>query len=688
MNVTARARTTTEQCGGLGCVGELALDGEVDMALSHILKPLRINGVVVPNRVARASHATLLGEGGLVGPNLIAYHEARGRGGVGLSILEPLGVHWSAPGAINLFAPNIDEGYRTLVDVVRPTGMKLFQQIWHGGHNTVPLDGSPPWSASDLPGMLVGIPAVRMTKGMIDEIVMAFAEAARRCEEWGIDGVEVHAAHGYLPGQFMSPALNDRDDDYGGSFENRTRFLVEVMQAIRSAVSRHYPVGVRMAPDTLVGGIDPAEALRATQLLETRGLIDFVDLSLGNYQNLATAVAGMHKPAGYQMTTSAAISRGTKLPTIVTGRFRTLEEADQVIRAGDASMVSFVRALIADPDLVKKTAAGRPETVRPCIGCNQACIAQALAPPFRMGCVVNPAIGSEQSMGDGKLLPVEKPLRVLVIGGGPAGMEAARVAALRGHRVTLAEAGAKLGGSVLMASKAPTRHGMIDFVQWQEREVYRLNVTVRMSTYLEGADIKKEDWDAVIVATGSEPRMDGLQQSNPGERIRGMEQPHVLSSHELMQTSGMNLGKSAVVIDDAGHYEGLAVAEYIAAQGIDVTFVTRHISIAPRIESALMVEPALSRLSTMSFSTRLRSRAITIGKDSVVIGPTFLSAAGNHTETIPADTVVFVSLNRSNRAIFLDLEGRGLNVRAVGDATAARHLASAIREGHVAGASI
>lgn len=656
------------------------------MTLTHVLTPIRIANVEIRNRVARSAHGTHLG----VNEDMVAYHVARGRGGVGLSIIEVLAVHRSTLGTINIETPNLEGEYRKLVEAVRPTGMKLFQQLWHAGNLASSYDGGPPWSASDLPGPQAGIPAIPMTKAMIDEIIAAYADAARKMAAWGIDGVELHAAHGYLPAQFLSPTFNKRTDEYGGPFENRVRFLHEVMVAIRNAVPKGYPVGIRVAPDDVVpGGLGVDENLAAARYLEERGLLDFVDVSLGNAHTMRRVVAGMHEPTGYELPTSTAITRKVSVPTIVTGRFRTLEEADQVIRAGDATMVSMVRALIADPDLINKTVAGHPEQVRPCIACNQGCHARVWEAPYRMGCAINAGAGFERTLGDDRLVKAAIPRRVLVVGGGPAGMEAARVAALRGHRVTLAEASAVLGGALLAAARAPTRHVMKDFTTWLEQEIYRLGVQVRLSTYVEAEDVIAESWDAVIVATGSTPRMDGVQISNPTEPIVGMEQPHVISSTDLVMGARSSLGRSAVVIDDAGHYEGLAAADYLSAQGVEeVNFVTRHSAVAPKVEWALMVEPALIRLSRGKFAAHTRTRALSIGKNSVTVCPTYLPSTSERKSTLPADTVVYVSLNRSNRELHDALAGKVPELRIVGDANAARYLPTAVTEGHLAGVAV
>jgi 2,4-dienoyl-CoA reductase-like NADH-dependent reductase (Old Yellow Enzyme family) len=656
------------------------------MALTHVDKPIRIAGAEIRNRVVRTAHPTNIG-GGKMSDDLIAYHEARARGGVGLTIVEIMAVHPTSVAGLNSFDPTIGDGYRKLVDTIRPYGMRLFQQLWHAGHNAHPLDGSPPWSASDVASPVVGVVPIAMTKAMIGEIVAAYADAARKCEGWGLDGVEIHCAHGYLIQQFLSTNANKRDDEYGGTFENRARFMLEVVQAVRDAVPKTFAVGVRVAPDMTAGGIGPEDNARAVKLLEDRYLIDFVNISLGNYHSFPKMIGGMHEPAGYELPTSTVISRQVRSPTIVTGRFRTLEEADQVIRAGDADLVGMTRATIADPELVNKTLAGHAIEVRPCIACNQGCVGQLLAPPYRMGCAVNPATGFERQFGDHTLKRVEKPKTVFVVGGGPAGMEAARVAAIRGHRVVLAEAERALGGAIKLASRAPTRHGLADITTWLEQEIFRLGVEVRLSTYVDAEDVLAERPDVVIVATGSLPRMDGVQLSNPGEPIDGIERAGVLSSNDVFGAMERNFGSTAAVIDDVGHYEAIAVAEFLVARGLAVTFVSRQVAFGPRVESALMTEPALQRLSRGHFSTMLRARAIAIDAKGVVVGPTYLARGANETVHVPADTVVLVSLNRPNRDLYDSLVAQGTDVRIVGDANSPRFLPAAIREGHLAGAA-
>ena len=500
----------------------------------HVLSPIKVGGVEIPNRVVRTAHATGIG-GGTMSDDLVAYHAARARGGVGLTIVEILSVHPSSPATLNAFDPNLPAGYEKLMHACAPHGMKVFQQIWHAGHNGMPLDGSPPWSASDIPSPQVGVVPRPMSKGQIEEIIAAYADTVRLCRDSGLDGVEIHGAHGYLPQQFLSANTNKRDDEYGGSLENRMRFLLEIMRACRPFASDGFAIGVRLAADGTVAGVGPEENIAVVEALKAERLVDFVDVSFGSYHAFPKLIGGMHEPTGYELQTAEPVTRVTgEIPAIVTGRFRTMEEVDQVIRLGQADLVGMTRATIADPDLVNKTRNGQVSRIRPCIACNQGCVGQLLGPERKVGCAVNAGAGFENRWGDDKLVVTEQPGRVLVIGGGPAGMEAARVAALRGHSVTLLEASPDLGGALLPAGRAPTRQQFHDFVAWLQDEVFAAGVDVKLSTFVTPSDLAGFEVDHVIVATGAEPRMDGIQMSHPGEPIEGHDLPHVVSSNELL----------------------------------------------------------------------------------------------------------------------------------------------------------
>ena len=647
------------------------------------LEPISIAGVEIPNRVVRTAHGTHFGDGGIV-PSLIDYHVERARGGVGLTILEIAGVHPTCPSSICNFDDSIIEGYTQLMDAVRPHGMRVFQQLWHAGHNGLPIDGGPPWSSCDLPSPVLGIVPIEMSKAQIKELVECFAAAAERCKKGGVDGVELHASHGYLPQQFMSAMLNRREDEYGGSFENRMRFTVEVLSAIRERVGADYPVGVRLSPEIVEGGMTPDDAAKSASYLEDLGLIDFLDVSMGGYFAFPKMIGGMFEPAGYELPTSAPVAAAVKVPRIVTGRFRTLEEVSQVISEGTADLVGMTRAHIADPAIVRKTREGREAEIRPCIACNQGCVGMLLGPERRMGCTVNPYIGREGDINDEKLPQSDEKRSVLVVGGGPAGMEAARVARMRGHDVILAEAAPELGGQIRIAAMAPRHQAIADYTLWQESEIFRLGVDVRLSTYVDEDDIAEFGVDRVIIATGSYPRMDGIQMAIPARPMKGIDHPDAMSSVDFFTGRRSGSPAHAIVVDDVGHYEGIAVAEALIEKGTAVTFVTRHKAFAHLLESALQTEPALQRLSAGNFSLHLRSHVDAFDGSEAVLHDLY----GVEEHRVPAEWAVVVSHNRSAIEPFTNLRSSDPTVMIVGDANSPRFLLRAIAEGNGAGCRV
>lgn len=662
------------------------------MALTHVLRPIAINGLEIKNRVFRPGHATMMGEMGQISDRLIAYHEARARSGVGLSMLEITDVHPSSMGPLTASHDIAIAGFRRLADRVHPHGMKMFAQLWHGGRITQMWPGtrtsltSPPWSASDLPSMSSGAVPVPLHQEMIDEIVQAYGQAARRVREGGLDGVEVHFGHGYLIHQFLSPVSNIREDGYGGSLENRMRFGIEVLRAIRSAVGADFPVGIRISDDHAPGGLTAEDCARVVAALCAHGLIDFVNGSMGSYLDWSAILPALDQPTGSMLPSSSVIVAAADVPRMIVGRYRTLDDADQAIREGVADLVGINRALIADPELIRKTVEGRAEQVRPCIGCNQGCVGGITAPMFpMMGCAVNPAVGFESSLDESLIEPNPSPMKVVVIGGGPGGMEAARVAALSGHKVVLFEAQPSLGGTVNIAKRAPKAYGLGDITNWQEQEIYRLGVDVRLSTPVDADDVLAEVPDEVIVATGSLPRMDACQASTPGLPVAGTGLPHVHSSRDIFFLQRDRLGDAALILDDVGHFEALGVAEYLIDQGLKVTYVTRLPGLTPFMDVIGRTTPIMRRVLKGDFKVLTRTRLDEIRQGECVVVP----VEGGQPEVAAANVVVLVTPNRSERSIYDDLRARpecaGLSLKLVGDALAPRDLHLAIREGHLAG---
>lgn len=659
------------------------------MKFTHVDKPITLKGLTLRNRIFRSAHGTGLGWAGLT-DEFIEFHVARARGGVALSFLEILSVHTSSPGMLPTYsAPGMADGYRRLVDAVAPHGMALFQQLWHGGHNSVLYDGRATWSASDVPSPYWGgYPPIPMTQTMIDDVIAGFADAARSIEQWGMQGAEVHAGHNYLVQQFLQSTTNRRKDQYGGSLENRARFLIEILEAIRAAVSPKFVLGIRIGESMSGGPSDAAELADVVRMLDARGLIDFINATHAGYYLLHGCIAGMDTPVGYQLPRNEPIRRAATVPVMVIGRYRTMEEADQAIRLGEADMVGMTRATIADPDLVNKSLAGKIDQVRPCIACSQDCLG-GLMTAGRMRCVVNPAAGFEAQLSEERIVVADRSRKVVVVGGGPAGMEAARIAAKRGHQVVLFEAESKLGGAVKLAARAPAREGIADITVWLESELYRETIDVRLNTFVDVDDIVAEKPDVVVVATGSWPRLDGVLACCPGEPIRGMDHRTVRSSYEVMSSAPPTAGTRAVVVDDTGHYEPIAVAEYLLAHGIEVTMVTRHVSFAFYLENTFQNQSHLRRLAKRGrFSVLVRTRVVQIDDFGVHTVPTYQEGNGKEGDTLPADIVVVVTANAPSRDLHRELLARGIESELIGDARSPRFLGSAIRDGRNCGMTI
>lgn len=656
--------------------------------MTHIsLTPITIGGVEIKNRIYRPPHQMHMCEMGRVTDRFIAYHEARAAGGTGLVILEAAPVHpkaASSPKILSIWDDAVIDGLAQLAERMAAHGTKTFIQILQAGIHGFPWDGSPPWGpVAGLQGYMGAGPSIAMTRGMIDEAIEAYVLAAQRMVKAGLHGVEVHAAHGYLPQQFLAAAINRRTDDYGGSFENRARFLMETMRSLRAALPGNFALGARVGPQLDEGLVDLAENERVMGMLEAEGLVDFFDTSVGDAHRGEWTAASLSRPVGYELPYLDNLAQRTSVPLLVTGRFSTIAQADAVIEEGQGAMVGMFRAQLADPDVVKKTIEGRTAEIRPCIYCNQRCAGGV--PYGNVGCAVNPAAGNERQMG--ALAPAAAPRRVTVVGGGIAGMEAARVAAERGHKVTLYEAAPALGGKVtFVAQRAPKMEAFGDIAIWQEAELRRLGVAVRAGTRIGPAAIEASDADVVVIAVGAHPRMDGFQHHRPGHHIAGVDLPHVISSVELLGRAADGLGSSAVVLDDVGHYEAVAAAEYLVDAGLSVTFVTRFSAFAPLMDNMFRSTPPYERMTlTGRFRVRTRAKLDRIDRDSVTLYDPTVDA---RPEIVPADIVVLVGYALSDTGLADALAGSSKQVITIGDALSPRHVEHAIGEGWAAGAAI
>ena len=652
------------------------------MTYEAILSPLQLGRVEIPNRVVRASHLTQYTRQGAVTDKFVAYHAARARGGVGLSILESGTVDRAvSPAPLDASTDGVVEGWGRVADAVHVHDMRVFAQLFHGGNQFDPLDGSAPWSASTIPGWTLGVPAQSMTTGMIDHVVNAFAEAAARADASGLDGVELHGAHGYLIAQFLSPLTNHRSDGYGGPIEHRLRFAIEALRAVRGAVSAGFPVGIRLSGnERLPGGLDNAECIVIAKAIADSGLVDFIDLSAGVYQSMNKMVAPMNEPRGYELPDSVAVARSVDTPCIVTGRILTLAEADEIVARGDAAMVSMVRATIADPNLVRRAVVGL--NPRPCIGCLHGCFGGLYV--RELGCTVNATVGREMSLDDDDLGTTSVRKRVLVVGGGPAGMEAARVAALRGHDVMLFERGESLGGQLELARLTPDRDDIGLIADWLSQEIARLGVDVRLGHSVSAESLAKiGPVDVAIVATGPSPR-GSLQLGRPTLVLSPTASTSVVSSWQLMSGSHHVPPGPVVLLDDVGHMEAMGVAQHLTERGCQVTVVTRFSELASEIRPAWATWSGKEHLARAGVVLLARTFISAIGDGSVTVSP----LDGGADVEVPAAAVVHVTFHEPNLELAGALAAVVGEVHVVGEARTQRFLTASIRDGFEAGRNL
>ncbi|ETK16499.1 FAD-dependent oxidoreductase [Pseudomonas sp. FH1] len=531
----------------------------------HLFEPLELRGKRLKNRIMSSGHDTSMPIDNRVNAQLIAYHRARAEGGVGLIVLQVAGVHDSARYTSHVLMATDDsciDGYRELAETCHAHGTMVLSQIFHPGREIMEsADGllAVAYSPSGVPNERFRVMPRALDQAMIDEIVAGYASAARRLHEAGIDGVEVVASHGYLPAQFLNPRVNRRTDDYNGSLEHRLKFLREIIEAVRAATDEQFIIGLRISADERdAEGLTENESLEAVQHLQTQ--LDYVHIVAGTSASLGGAihiVPPMAIAAAYLASEAATFKASLSIPLFVTGRINQPQEAELILARGQADVCGMTRALICDPLMPTKTLAGRAEDVRACIACNQACIGH-FHKGLPISCIQHPETGRELVFGE--LQQAVKPKRIMVVGGGPAGMKAAAVAAQRGHDVTLYEASGQLGGQVLLAQLLPRRSEFGGASTNLQREMELVDVRVVRHTRVDRALVEQEQPDHVIIATGAEPYWPAFE--------RGGEL-QVVDAWQVLREQ-VTLGRSVVVVDWRCDWIGPGVAERLVRAGHQV----------------------------------------------------------------------------------------------------------------------
>ncbi|HLY36408.1 MAG TPA: FAD-dependent oxidoreductase, partial [Candidatus Binatia bacterium] len=553
------------------------------MPFPHLFAPLRLGPLEARNRVVCGAHFTMFtepsdtwGEPGFFGERYGRYLGERARGGAGVIIAGQAQVHPTTAYQMMNNAIAWDERavphFRRVTAPIHQHGALAFLQLAHnGGVNTGRWSKLPVWAPSEVANHLE--PPKALERHEIREIVEHFAISARNAVAGGFDGIELHGAHGYLIHEFLSPRSNRRTDDYGGSLENRMRFLVETLTAVRDAVGPAVVVGLRIVGDEEQRdgtGVGPDDAAEIAARLAARGLVDFLDVSIG--LSGTGMVRPLYAPHLLGVYAAARVKRAVpRTPVFTVHRILTPEEADGIIARGEADAVTLVRALIADPEWPAKARAGAAATIRRCTGTNQGCYGNLLQ-GLPVGCVTNPEVGREALLGHGTLVPAARAKRVVVVGGGPAGLEAAWVAAARGHRVTLLERGDHLGGKIRLAERLPGRAEIADFADWRAAECGRRGVEIRLGVEATVDGILALAPDAVVVATGGRATVDAPSKWHPMP-VPGSDRPFVVD-HERALVEAQRLGPRIIVLDAVGHIEAIGLGHLLASLGKEVTVVT------------------------------------------------------------------------------------------------------------------
>ena len=653
-------------------------------AYPNALRPITIGGIDVRNRIVMPAHTTNFGIDHLPSERHVAYHEARARGGAGLIIFESIRVHPSTlgkPQGIAGFDPACIEPFRAVADAVHCHGCKIFGQIISLGRL---IDGDAvrvvPWGPSPQRWSVRARPARVMDAADIAAIVDGHVKAAVNVLEAGLDGLEIHLGHGHLLQQFLSPSSNHRTDEYGGSQTNRMRLPLEVLRAVRKAVGSGVCVGIRVSGDEYVaGGLTITDMEQIVPTVLDAVPLDFVNISHSAYHDsasLSTQMADMTMtPAPYRDVTRAitrAIRRaGHTVPTIAVCKIRTVAEADAIIARGDADMVAMARAHIADSDLVVKTSSGRAHEIRPCIGCNQGC-AGILEKGLPITCLVNPTAGREATWTpDPSNDPAAHPRRVLVVGAGPAGLEAAWVAAARGHEVEVWERADEPGGAWRRLAAMPLRHDARALTDHQLAACERHGVAIRTATEATMANITAHRPDVVVLATGASPRPMILADGTA-----------TLTLEEALDAP-WTLGTTVALIDLTGEWAAICVAEHLARQGRSVSVVTPAAAVAWHV-TRYSATALFDRLRRLGVALRPMRQPIAHADGVLRV----VDVSTGETSSIAAHTVIGADYGTPLDGLAAELRKAGVAVRTVGDALAPRTALEAVFEGHEAARAI
>ncbi|AOP54226.1 NADH:flavin oxidoreductase [Brevibacterium aurantiacum] len=638
----------------------------------HLFEPITLGARTIRNRIVSSGHDTVLDDHGAIGDDLVAYHEARAQGGCGLIVLQVSGVHETARYTNHVLMATDDSsipGYRAVAEAVHRHGATIFAQLFHPGREVMDGErGMAPRAVapSDTPQERFKVVPEALSTEVIKEIIAGYASAAKRITDAGIDGVEIVASHGYLPIQFFNPRVNTRTDEYGGSPASRRRFLAEVVAGVRAAVGPDVVVGLRISGEEKTeDGLVATEILDLIEHLDSLECLDYFSITAGDSSTLQGAVhivPSMQIDPAYAASLSEQVKKITDKPVMVAGRINQPHEAEKAIAEGRTDMAIMTRAMICDPEIANKSGRDAVDEIRACIGCNQACIGH-----FQMGvpisCIQYPESGRELTF-----LPrprVRTRRRVLVIGGGPAGLKAAAVAAEAGDDVVLCEREPHLGGAVLLAQELPYRSEFGGAATNLSAEAKRAGVDIRTSTTVTQQILDEVAPEHVIVATGAKQRMPHIEIDDGA---------FVIGARDYLNTQPILPTGRVLVTDWKGDWIGLGIALRLAEARVPVTLAT----------AANFAGAAIQQYTR----TLLMSQALRAGVDFVndarLVGVD--AETGYLQSTLceivhEVDGVAATIVSGAPQSVIPDLDFGSASVHTIGDALAPRTVEEAVFEG-------
>jgi 2,4-dienoyl-CoA reductase-like NADH-dependent reductase (Old Yellow Enzyme family)/thioredoxin reductase len=635
----------------------------------YLFTPLKVGAMTVPNRILMLGHATgYFNLDALPTERAVDYLLARARGGAGLLITAPHHVlpltSVAPPGPIH--DDRAIKPLSRIADAIHEHGTKLVAQLCHmGGYNTSGAYGGVVMAPSPVTrrGLLPGLEEMphEMDIDEIKVVVEAFGSMASRMRKAGFDGVEIQAMFGFLIPQFWSPLSNLRSDEYGGSLENRLRFALEVVDSVRAAVGRDFTVGIRVDGDEFSdGGLTLDDMKVITAKLAVTGKLDYISVCAGLLPSLH--VPPMYFPLGVYTHLSAAIKEVTNLPVFTAGRINDPVLAEKVLAEGRADMIGMARGLICDPELPNKAREGRLDEIRRCLGCVECGRKYFIATP--LSCTFNPEAGREREFA---VLPAATKKKVMVVGGGAAGLETARVAALRGHQVSLYEKGGELGGQVNIAAKAPGREDFAEVTRYYTYQMKLLGVGIHLSTEVTIEMVEKENPDAVVVATGSQPFIPPFPGANTADVV------------EVRAVLGekVAVGEKVVLVSLEHYMPGLSTADFLAERGKKVEFLTDAIYAGAQVDSST-IEVIYRRLLSKGVTITPLTRIKEIQGNTVL---TFNVLTNTERLINGVDTVVVSTGGRADDALYCSLKGKVKELYAVGHCLSPRRLLDSILDG-------